>query len=64
MCPKIPEGFINPSSARADSTRGGTFRFRSEPHFLIAALYGERIGLKEVDDGLWGIYFAARFCHA
>ena len=35
----------------------GRFYWRGTPHFLTEVLIDERIGLTEVDDGLWSIYF-------
>lgn len=40
-------------------TSGGIFRWRSRVTFVSQCLVGERIGLVEVDDGLWRVYFAA-----
>ncbi len=38
-------------------TTGGTFRFHHRLLYLANALTGERVGLDEVDDGVWHIYF-------
>lgn len=35
----------------------GYFKFRSDNIFLSNALAGEHIGLEEVDDGIWSLYF-------
>jgi putative transposase len=35
----------------------GTFWFRDKHVFLSNALEGERIGLEEVDDGIWNIVY-------
>lgn len=35
----------------------GTFSFRKRQPFLSNALAGERIGLEEVDDGIWNIVY-------
>lgn len=40
---------------------GGTFKFRSEHRFLTTALEGEYVGLEEVDDGVWSVYFYNTF---
>jgi hypothetical protein len=40
-------------------TAAGTFRFGDSLHFLSNALRHYPIGLEEVDDGVWSIYF----CH-
>jgi len=40
-------------------TTGGTFRFHNRLLYLKNALSGERVGLDEVDDGMWHIYFGA-----
>lgn len=40
--------------------RTGEFRFRGHAIFLSEVLAGERIGLEEVDDGIWSIYFFDR----
>lgn len=40
-------------------TTGGTFRFHNRLLYLANALSGERVGLDEVDDGVWHIYFGA-----
>lgn len=37
---------------------GGVFTWRSQPVFIGYALIGERVGLVEVEDGLWRVYFA------
>lgn len=33
------------------------FRFKKEQIFLSQALVKEEIGLEEVDDGVWSVYF-------
>lgn len=38
-------------------TKGGTFRFKNELLFLSSTLEGEWIGLEEVDDRVWAVYF-------
>ena len=38
-------------------SKAGTFRFRKHPLFLSQALDQEWIGLEEVDDGVWSVYF-------
>ena len=38
-------------------TSAGTFRFQDRLHFLSNALDEQPIGLEEVEDGLWSIYF-------
>lgn len=40
-------------------TTSGTFRFHNRLLYLANALSGERVGLDEVDDGVWHIYFGA-----
>ena len=35
----------------------GLFRFNSRRVFLTVVLHGQEIGLEEVDDGIWSIYF-------
>lgn len=40
--------------------RTGEFRFRGHAIFLSEVLAGERIGLEEVEDGIWSIYFFDR----
>jgi hypothetical protein len=37
---------------------GGNFTWRGQGVFISEALNGERIALREVDDGLWRVYFA------
>jgi len=37
---------------------GGMFGWHSKPVFIGHALIGEHIGLREVEDGLWRVYFA------
>jgi hypothetical protein len=37
----------------------GCIRFRAETIFLTTALDGEYVGLVEIDEGCWAIYFAA-----
>lgn len=36
---------------------GGTISFGAKPLFLTEVLAGERIGLEEIADGLWSLYF-------
>jgi putative transposase len=38
-------------------TTGGTFRFQHRLLFISNSLTGHHIGLEEVDDGVWTIYF-------
>ncbi|RMF25544.1 MAG: IS481 family transposase [Deltaproteobacteria bacterium] len=38
-------------------SNAGTFRFNVRQIFLSNALAQEHIGLEEIDDGVWGIYF-------
>lgn len=38
-------------------TTGGTFRFGTRVLYLANALTGELVGLDEVDDGVWYLYF-------
>lgn len=38
-------------------TSGGTFRFGRRLLFLATPLEGYDVGLDEVDDGIWSIYF-------
>ena len=38
-------------------TTGGTFRFANRVLYLANALTGERVGMDEVDDGVWWIKF-------
>ena len=38
-------------------TTGGTFRFANRVLYLANALTGELVGLDEVDDGVWWVYF-------
>ncbi len=38
----------------------GTFRFKNRQPFLSSTLKQEHIGLEEVDDGVWSIYFYTR----
>lgn len=38
-------------------TTGGTFRFQHRLLFIANPLVGHRIGLEEIDDGIWAIYF-------
>jgi transposase InsO family protein len=38
-------------------TTGGTFRFQHRLLFIANPLVGHRIGLEEIDDGVWAIYF-------
>ncbi|HEY5021550.1 MAG TPA: IS481 family transposase [Gemmatimonadaceae bacterium] len=35
----------------------GTFRFKNRQLFIANALHQQHIGLEEIDDGLWAIYF-------
>jgi putative transposase len=38
-------------------SRHGCFKYKSTDHFVSVALAGEHIGLEEVDDGIWSLYF-------
>ena len=38
-------------------TNAGTFRFKQRLLFIAHALAPHTIGLEEVDDGIWSIYF-------
>jgi hypothetical protein len=38
-------------------TNAGTFRFKRRLLFISHALAPHTIGLEEVDDGIWSIYF-------
>ena len=38
-------------------TNAGTFRFQHRLLFLSNPLKGHRVGLEEVDNGIWAIYF-------
>lgn len=38
--------------------QGGEIRFMSRPFYLTELLSGQRVGLKEIDDGLWQIQFS------
>jgi hypothetical protein len=38
-------------------TNAGTFRFKRRLLFISHALDPHTIGLEEVDDGIWSIYF-------
>jgi hypothetical protein len=38
-------------------TTGGTFRVCSRLSYLANAMVDQPIGLEEVDDGVWAIYF-------
>jgi hypothetical protein len=38
-------------------TNAGTFRFKKKLLFIANALKQFTIGLEEVDDGVWSIYF-------
>jgi hypothetical protein len=49
-------GYWEPRCVR----RLGTFKFRGREIFLSSVLAGEQIGLDEVDDGVWSIYFYQR----
>lgn len=37
---------------------GGIFGWKSQPVFIGHSLIGERVGLREIEDGLWRVYFA------
>jgi hypothetical protein len=39
----------------------GGFRFRGREVFLSEVLSSELIGLEEVDDGIWSVYFYDHF---
>jgi len=38
-------------------TDGGWFSWRGSPVYVTATLVGERIGLVEIDDGIWRVFF-------
>ena len=38
-------------------TNAGTVRFKTRLLYLSTALKGHRIGLEEVDDGIWSRFF-------
>ena len=38
-------------------TTGGIFRFANRVLYLANALTGELVGMDEVDDGVWHIFF-------
>jgi len=40
--------------------RGGEIRWRGDRFFLSQCLGGQSIGLEEVDDGVWSIYFMSK----
>ena len=50
--PEYPKHFVNRTICSA-----GTFRFRNERVFVSRALQYQPIGLEEIDDGIWSIYF-------
>lgn len=37
--------------------RDGAIRWQGKPLFLSEVLGGERVGLEEIDDGIWSLYF-------
>jgi putative transposase len=39
---------------------GGEIRWLGDRFFLSQCLAGERVGLEEVDDGVWSVYFGAK----
>ena len=45
------------TSSSSASRTGGTFRFKHRLLFLANGLKQHHIGLEEVDDGIWSIYF-------
>src|SRR5439155_23835281 len=38
-------------------TNAGTIRFKTRLLYLSTALKAHRVGLEEVDDGIWSLYF-------
>jgi hypothetical protein len=38
-------------------THAGTIRFKTRLLYVSTALRAHRIGLEEVDDGIWSVYF-------
>ena len=38
-------------------TNAGTFRFKKRVLFIANALMHHPVGLEEIDDGIWSIYF-------
>ncbi len=54
---KLPRlEYPNHAVVRKVST-SGSFRWKSDPYVLNVALAGQYVGLEEVDDGLWSVYF-------
>ena len=50
--PEYPAHFRTPTVSK-----GGNFRFKEKVFFISNTLSGSRIGLEEVDDGLWNVHF-------
>jgi hypothetical protein len=38
--------------------KNGDFKWQGKELYLSGALAGEQVGLKEIDDGIWKIYFS------
>lgn len=57
----LPRGVPEPAYAGHMEVRlvsdAGVIKFKSAPLFLSRVLAGERVGLEEVDDGIWSVYF-------
>lgn len=55
---RVPEVDYPPHFEVRSVSSGGTFAWHSQPVFVSHSLEGERIGLVEIDDGLWRVYYA------
>ena len=47
-----------PGHYEVRSVCGGLFTWKGQSVFISESLNGERIGLREIEDGLWKVYFA------
>jgi len=55
---KPPEIEYSPTFEVRKVQNGGCFKWRDKEFYLSGALGGERIGLKQINDNSWKIYFS------
>lgn len=61
---ELPDRLPEPAYGSHLETRrvqcNGVIKFRGRERFISEVLEGETVGLEEVDDGIWAVYFYAR----
>ena len=55
---KLPEVEYSPAYEVRYVRSTGEIKWQGNKYFVSESLYGEPIGLKEIEDGVWGIYFS------